>query len=120
MANYNVHTDIEKLADAYGYDMMLHGKSMYWSSPRECPDTTDDLRACKLYGSLSSEDKSTLLNYGSQMKRYGMGCYQERGACADLYDRYVGRGGVPNPFEGRAKVKKDAETKPNEPEQPGM
>lgn len=112
MANYNGYENVEKLAEAYGYDMMLHGKSMYWSSPRECPDTTPDLQRCGLYSKLSSVEQSQMLEYGHEMKRFGMGCYQERGACADLYDRYVFRGGIPNPFAGKG----SGSSQPNGPE----
>lgn len=111
MADYSNISDISKLADAYGQDMKLYGKSMYWSSPRECPDTTRDLEKSPLFQSLSPAEKSTLLEHGHTMKRFGMGCYQERGANADLYDRYVGTDGPPNPFN---KQKKD-EAKPAEP-----
>ena len=111
MANYQGFTDIEKLADAYGYDMMLYGKSLYWSSPRKCEDTTNDLQACDLYKKLTDDQKETLLEYGAEMKRFGMGCYQERGYCAELYEKYAFKGGVPNPFAGG---------KGSQPNQPGM
>lgn len=100
MASYSNFRNLESLADAYGYDMMLHGKSMYWSSPRSCPDTTADLMRSAYYQSLPQKDQSELLSYGNLMKRFGMGCYQERGANADLYNRYGGKN-PPNPFVGR-------------------
>lgn len=110
MADYRQYQDVASLADAYGNDMKLHGKSMYWSSPKECPDTTRDLEKSPLFQSLSKEEKDTILNHGHMMKRFGMGCYQERGANADLYDRYVGTDGPPNPFN-----KKRSEAGPAEP-----
>ena len=115
MASYSSHNTLASLADAYGYDMMLHGKSLYWTSPRSCPDTTADLQRSKMYQALSSEDQQGLLSYGNLMKRFGMGCYQEKGACADLYDRYGGKN-PPNPFSGRTEaiIKESNERQPGE------
>ena len=115
MANYRNYRTLESLADAYGYDMMLHGKSLYWSSQRSCPDTTGDLLRSEYYQGLSQEDKSDLLSYGNLMKRFGMGCYQERGANADLYDRYSGKAPA-NPFAGR----KESAKSESEAPQPGQ
>ena len=98
MADYRNIKDLADLADAYGYDMKLHGKSLYWSSPKECPDTTRDLEECPLFKNLSQAEKEALIGHGHTMKRFGMGCYQERGANADLYDKYYLTDGPLNPF----------------------
>ena len=79
--------------------MRLYGMSQYWTSPKTYEDTTDELVHSKIYESLSMYEKSQLITYGQQMKQYGMGCYATNGACAKLYDKYVGKGGVPNPFK---------------------
>lgn len=118
MANYNGCKDLESLAAAYGYDMKLHGKSMYWTSPRECPDTTSDLEASATFQALSSDDKRAILSYGHLMKRFGMGCYQERGANAELYNKYAGSD-PPNPFNGRREPIKLPEKKEPDGPQPG-
>ena len=101
MSRYDACKSLETLADMYGNDMRLYGMSQYWTSPRVCEDTTNELVGSKIYNGLSMYDKSQLLTYGQQMKQYGMGCYAERGACAELYNKYVGTGGIPNPFKNR-------------------
>ena len=118
MANYNVYKSSKSLADAYGYDMTLYGKSQYWSSPRVCEDTTSDLTSCSYFKSLSPEDQTKMLEYGYLCYRYGMGCYQERGGNVAIYDKYVFKGGPPNPFNNeKSNTKKESS---NDDMQPGM
>ena len=87
-----------EMASKYGREMELYGKSLYWSSPKTYPNTTEDLVTSKEFKALSEDEKYTILSYGSQRKRYGIGCYQERGGAQELYDRYCGIGGIPNPY----------------------
>ena len=87
-----------ELAAKYGKEMELYGKSLYWSSPRQCPDTTSKLLKDPDFLALSKADRETILQYGTQCKRFGMGCYQDHGPNANLYHQYYGRGGMPNPF----------------------
>jgi len=114
MSKYNVCKTLESLANMYGNDMRLHGMSMYWNNPKTYDDTTTELSQCDMFKKMGMYDRSTLLAYGQKMKQYGMGCYAERGACADLYDRYVGKGGIPNPFVGK-EVEKGVEPEEAEP-----
>lgn len=109
MSKYNVCKTIESLADLYGNDMRLFGMSQYWSSGRVCEDTTNELVECDLFKKLGMYDKSKLLTYGQQMKQYGMGCYKEYGAAAQLYERYNASGGVPNPFKGNRLSEQETE-----------
>lgn len=92
--------DLYELAEQYGYEMELYGKSLYWTSPRVCEDTTPELKENPLFKGLSYEDQQSILAYGNLRKRWGMGCYQENGANAEMYSK-----GIPpkNPFESKPK-----------------
>ena len=119
MSRYNNCKTIETLADQYGNDMRLYGMSMYWSSRRVCEDTTSELVSCDLFKKLGMYDKNVLLTYGQQMKQYGMGCYKEYGAAAEMYNKYYSTGGVPNPFKNNKL--KTGEEQYSEPEiEPGQ
>ena len=113
MANYNNYKDAQSLANAYGYDMKLYGKSLYWSSPRKCEDTTADLKSSETFKNLSRGEQQQILDYGHLCYRFGMGCYQERGANVELYDRYVFSDGPPNPF-AKKKNESSSESQPGE------
>ena len=99
-----------EIANEYGREMILYGKSLYWTSPRVVENPTPKLIASEDFKSLSKEDQQTVLNYGQTCKQYGMGCYQERGYCADLYHQLYMQGGPKNPFPKN----KQAETQPQE------
>ena len=73
-----------EMASKYGREIELYGKSLYWSSPKTYPNTTEDLVTSKEFKALSEDEKYTILSYGSQRKRYGIGCYQERGGAQEL------------------------------------
>ena len=113
MANYDSYNSAESLADAYGYDMKLYGKSLYWSSPKQCSDTTEDLKRSETFKKLSLGEQNQILDYGYLCYRFGKGCYQERGANVEIYDRYVFSGGPPNPF-AKKKSESSSESQPGE------
>lgn len=98
--------ELYDLAEKYGYEMELHGKSLYWTSPRECEDTTPELKGKASFKGLSYEDQRKILDYGSLRKRWGMGCYQEHGPNAEMYSR-----GIPpkNPFESKQNDRDEGE-----------
>lgn len=99
-----------ELTEKYGREMTLYGKSLYWTSTRECPDTTGELKRNPDFVALDEEAKQKILEYGNICKRYGMGCYQQVGPNVELYDRYNLSGGVPNPFpmeKGENKISRE-------------
>lgn len=90
--------DLYALAEKYGNEMELYGKSLYWTSPRVCNDTTTDLKGNVLFQELSYAEQKMILDYGYLRQKWGMGCYQEKGFNAEMYSR-----GIPpkNPFVAR-------------------
>ena len=85
-----------ELADWYGSEMKRYGMSQY-NERMNVSDPTPKLFEDETYQKLTTEQKDQLLEYGKNMKTFGMGMYAERGYCAAYYDRC---GGQPprNPF----------------------
>ena len=103
-----------EIAEEYGNDMRVYGMSLYWSSPREVNDPTPALLSNPDFQNLSKEDQKKVLDFGRLCKQYGMGCYQERGFCAELYHDLSMKGGPKNPFPKTKSL--EIETTESQPE----
>ena len=90
---------IYELAEWYGSEMQKFGMS-YYNEIMKTVDPTDKLLNNDLFKALSEEEKDKILQFGKNMRMYGMGKYAEHGACAEYYQR---RGGRPpeNPFKNQ-------------------
>ncbi|MCL2540476.1 MAG: hypothetical protein FWE53_03570 [Firmicutes bacterium] len=82
-------SSLEEIAAIYGNEMKRCGMSVYNGRMND-PDTTEKLRKSESFQSLSSAEQEAILQHGHNMRRYGMGMYQERGAAQMYYDQLKG------------------------------